>query len=129
MPTYPHPPSTFAELVAPFPATVREAADALRARIREALPEAHEHVSGGLKFGTALYSVGRPTNVACGLQPTEAHCKLYLHHVRPGDVTGLRLEGTGTNARHVKVPSPEAAQHPAIAQAIARAAAGAARAG
>ncbi len=56
------------------------------------MPEAHEHVSGGLRFGSALYRLGRPTNVACGLQPTEMHCKLDLHHVRPGAEFWLNLQ-------------------------------------
>jgi hypothetical protein len=126
MTTYDQPPVTFAEMLAPFPATVREAAEVLRALILEALPEAHEHVSGGLKFATALYSLHRPTNVACGLQTTATHCKLYLHHVRPGDVENLALEGSGKNARHVKVASPTEARRPEIALAIARACRGAA---
>lgn len=121
MTTYKQPPTTFAELIAPYPAAVRESATALRARILDAMPGAHEHVSGGLMFGTALYSLGEPTNVACGLQPTANHCKLYLHHVRPGDVADLRLEGSGKNARHVKIASSEAAGHAAIAEAITRA--------
>lgn len=125
MTTYEQPPTTFAELIAPFPIVVRESATTLRALILEAMPEAHEHVSGGLKFATALYSLGRPTNVACGLQPTATHCKLYLHHVRPGDVADLKLEGAGKNARHVKVSSSTAARHGAIVAAIARACRGA----
>lgn len=115
----------FEELIAPFPANVQEAAVTLRALIREAMPEATENVSGGLKFATALYSLDRPTNVACGLQPTESHCKLYLHHVRPGDVDRLRLEGSGKNARHVKVESATTARDPAIATALERAVRGA----
>lgn len=125
MTIYNQPPTTFAELIAPFPAAVRETATTLRARIMEAMPEAHEHVSGGLKFGTALYSLGRPTNVACGLQPTTMHCKLYLHHVQPGDVAGIRIEGSGKNARHIKVASSSAARQAAIAAAIAVACGGA----
>lgn len=125
MTVYERPPATFEELIAPFPAAVRESAVALRRLILAAQPDADELVSGGLKFGTALYSVGRPTNVACGLQPTAAHCKLYLHHVRPGDVPGLRLEGSGKNARHVKIASASDASQGAVALAIARAFAGA----
>lgn len=125
MTTYTQPPTTFADLIAPFPAAVRESATTLRTLILEAMPEAHEDVSGGLKFAMALYSLGQPTNVACGLQPTAEHCKLYLHHVRPGDVNGLRLEGSGKNARHVKVASSAAAREAAIAAAITRACRGA----
>lgn len=121
MDTYRQPPTTFAELIAPFPAAVRESATTLCSLILEAMPEAHEHVSGGLRFGMALYSLDGPTNVACGLQPTAMHCKLYLHHVRPGDVAGLKLEGSGKNARHFKVASSSAGRHAEIAVAITRA--------
>jgi hypothetical protein len=125
MTTYEQPPVSFAQLIAPFPKAVRESTAALRALILETLPNAHEHISGGLKFATALYSLGRPTNVACGLQPTATHCKLYLHHVRPGDVANLKLEGAGKHARHVKVASAQIARLPEIGAAIARARRGA----
>jgi hypothetical protein len=125
MTTYTKPPATFAELIAPFPAPIQEAAAALRDVIVGILPEAHEHVSGGLKFANALYSLVRPTNVACGIQPTATHCKLYLHHVRPGDIPSLKVEGSGTHARHVKVASADVARRPEIAAAIAQARRGA----
>lgn len=123
--TYPAPPTTFEQLVAPFAANVQEAAVALRAIFRARFPDAVESVSGGLKFATALYSFTRPTNVAFGLQPTPTHCKLFLHHVRPGDIAGLRLEGSGKHARHVKVASADDARRPEIAAAIEAAGRGA----
>lgn len=125
MTVYGQPPTTFAELVAPFPAPIQAAAAALREVIFRILPDAHEHVSGGLKFANALYSLARPTNVVCGIQPTATHCKLYLHHVRPGDIPGVKVEGSGKHARHVKVASEDFALRPAIAAALARARAGA----
>ena len=125
MTTYSTPPTTFDELVAPFPASIREAAAALRSAVLARFPHAHEHVSGGLKFGTALYSFEKPTNVALGLQPTDTHCKLYLHHVRPGEIAGLKLEGSGKNARHVKIATASDAGQPAVAEAIHRAGLGA----
>lgn len=125
MTTYREPPTTFEQLVAPFPSEVQEAAAALRTMVLGRYPDAHEHVSGGLKFATALYSFGRPTNVACGLQPTASHCKFFLHHVGPGDVANLKLEGTGKNARHVKVATAALARRPEIAEAMDRACRGA----
>jgi hypothetical protein len=121
MTTYATPPTTFEQLVAPFPVAIQEAAAALRAVVLTHFPNAHEHVSGGLKFATALYSIGKPTNVVCGLQPTATHCKYFLHHVRPGDIPDLRLEGTGKHARHVKVASAALAGRPEIAEATKRA--------
>jgi hypothetical protein len=125
MSTYTQPPATFDELVAPFPDATRRTAFALRDLIRAALPGAGELVSGGLKIANVLYSLDRPTNVVCGIQPTSTHCKLYLHHVRPGDVAGLKVDGSGKNARHVKVASVAEAGRPEIAKALAQARRGA----
>ena len=75
----------------------------LLSEIRRLAPDADENVYGGLKMANVLYSVGSDTNVFCGIQPANDRCKLYLHHVRPGDVPDLKIEGSGKHARHVKV--------------------------
>lgn len=125
MSTYATPPTTFDELVAPFSREIREAATALRTLVLASIPEAREHVSGGLKFAMALYSIGATTNVACGLQPTAANVKYFLHHLRDGDVPGLKLEGSGKHARHVKITSAVQAKRPEIVHATNEAARGA----
>lgn len=125
MTTYSSPPTTFEQLVAPFPAAVGAVAAALRTAALTRVPGAHEHLSGGHEVGTALCGFERPTNVAFGLQPTATHCKLYLHHVRLADVAGLQLEGSGKNARHAKVATAAEAARPGIAAAIERAGIGA----
>lgn len=126
MSTYATPPTTFEELIAPFPRDIREAASALRAVVQSTIPNADEQVSGGLKFAMALYSIGPATNVACGLQPSAAHVKFFLHHVRPGDIPELKLEGSGKHARHVKVATVAEANRPEIVEATRQAARGAA---
>ena len=125
MTTYVRPPGDFDELVEPFPEDVRETACELRRLIQRALPDADENVYGGLKVANVLYSIGRDTNVICGIQPADTHCKLYLHHVKPGDVAGVKVEGSGKNARHVKVAGLAAAQAPEIRSVLERARQGA----
>lgn len=118
MTIYSRPPRTFEDLVEPFPAEVRETANFLRQLIKDILPEADENVYGGVKMANVLYSIGRDTNVICGLQLTNTHCKLYLHHVKAGDASGVKIEGSGKNVRHVKVFSLFEAQAPGIRSVI-----------
>jgi hypothetical protein len=120
-------PTTFTELVAPFPADIQSIASALREVIVNLLPDADEIVYGGLRMANVLYSRGDSTNVVCGLQPTASHCKLYLHHVMPGDVPDLRIEGSGRNVRHVKVTSVDQARSTGVMAALELARAGGAR--
>lgn len=103
MSVYQTPPATFDDLVEPMPENVRRNARDLRLLITEALPDAEENIYGGKKMGNSLYSIGGPNNVVCGLQPTERTCKLFVHGWRNLQDLGLRLEGSGKNARHVKV--------------------------
>lgn len=103
MSRYARTPTTFAELVEPFAPHIQETAAELRARIQSVIPDAHEAIYGGLKMANVLYGLGNRSNVVCGIQPAESHCKLYLHHVKPGDVPGARIEGSGKNVRHLKV--------------------------
>jgi len=118
MTIYSRPPGTFDDVVEPFPAGVRETACLLRRVIRDLLPEADENVYGGLKMANVLYSIGRDTNVICGLQPTKNHCKLYLHHVKPDDVPNVKIEGSGKNVRHIKVFRLSEADAPEIRSVI-----------
>ncbi len=127
MTTYAEPPTSFEALIAPFPETIRQIAAQLRQQILDLLPEAHEHVSGGHRIANVLYSLGHPNNVVCGLQPAADHCKLFLHHVHPGDVPGVRLEGSGKYVRHVKVRTLAEAQAPTIPALLERARQGARR--
>jgi len=115
MTTYQTKPITFAELIAPYPADVQAIARRLRGLIQETLPDAAEHIYGGAKIGNALYSIGNPDNVICGIQPATDLCRLYVHNVHDLKHPELKFEGSGKSARHVKVrsvdvPSAEALQ-------------------
>lgn len=105
MPTYSTPPTNFSELVQPVPRNIQSVANQLRHIIQGTLPDADEQVSGGKKFGNALYSIGQPTNVICGIQPTENFCRLFFHGWQELQKQGYNLSGTGKNARHIKIYS------------------------
>jgi hypothetical protein len=100
---YTSPPTTFAALVRPYPADVRAIAEWLRTELMREFPQLQESVSGGLKSGTALYSVGGLEHVAVGMQPGDGFVKFFLHDhslIRAGR---FRLEGAGKHSRHIKL--------------------------
>lgn len=103
MPRYSEKPTTFDALLAPFPETTQHTGAGLRALIRRTFPDFDEHIYGGKAVGNALYSRDSPNRVLCGIQPAEDHCKLYVHHVSDVQLPGIKLEGRGKHARHVKV--------------------------
>lgn len=119
MTTYPQDgPTTFEELLQPHPADVREVATRLRAIVEDTVPDADEAVSGGSKMGMALYSVGGANNVVCGIQPTENTCRLFFHGWEHLENSGYRLDGSGKNARHVKIRSSQELDPDEIANMI-----------
>ena len=96
-------PTSFEALVDPFEPAIQQIAFSLRKLVKEFLPDFDEHIYGGLSVGNALYSRGETTRVLCGIQPARDHCKLYVHNVSDIKRKGLKIEGSGKNARHVKV--------------------------
>lgn len=54
-------------------------------------------------MGMALYSIGDPQNVLCGIQPTTDLCKVFFHEWKELKQNGYKLEGSGKNARHIKI--------------------------
>ncbi len=100
---YDSPPSTFAALIDPYPADVRAIAEWLRAELLKEFPQLEENVSGGLKNGTALYTVGGPSRVAVGMQPGDGFVKLFLHDYELIPQSRFRLEGAGKHSRHIKL--------------------------
>lgn len=103
MATYQTKPTTFDELIKPYSADVQAIARWLRGLIQEVLPDAAENIYGGTKIGNALYSIGDPNNVICGIQPAAELCRLFVHSVHDARHRELKIEGSGKNARHVKV--------------------------
>jgi hypothetical protein len=105
MPVYKQPPTTFDELINPLPKEVQGISKRLRKSIIEALPDVDEVINGGKKMGMALYSINNTNNVICGFQPTDTMCKLFFHGWKELENRGFKLEGTGKNARHIKIRS------------------------
>ena len=97
--------ATFDAMLKPLPESIRSAALELRHIVRAALPEADEGIYGGPKIGMAIYSIAGPNNVICGIQPTGDNCKLCFHGWEALVADGYKLEGSGKNARHVKIRS------------------------
>lgn len=105
MTTYKQSPTTFKELIEPLPRDIQKVALCLQKTIKDTLPEVSENVSGGKKMGMALYSFENANNVICGIQPTEKMCKLYFHGWKELAKKGFEVEGSGKNARHIKLGS------------------------
>lgn len=100
---YKQPPATFEELIKPLPDEIKIITSRLQKSILDTLPGVDENISGGKKMGMALYSFGNPNNVICGIQPTETMCKLFFHGWKELKKRGFELEGSGKNARHLKL--------------------------
>jgi hypothetical protein len=98
-------PESFEELLAPLPDEIQKLATLIRDCISEVLPEADENFYGGEKMGMTLYSMDNPNSVFCGIQPTESMCKLFFHGWQELKRKGYNLEGSGKNARHIKLRS------------------------
>lgn len=113
MTTYKQPPTTFKELIEPLPEEIQIISWRLQKIIVEILPEVAENVSGGKKMAMALYSFDNPNNVICGIQPTETMCKLFFHGWEELKKKGFEIEGSGKNARHIKLRT-ESDLHPEI---------------
>lgn len=119
-------PATFDDVVRPLPASIRVAAYAIRRAIQASLPDADEHIYGGAKIGMALYSINGENNVVCGIQPTATSCKVFFHAWKSLVAQGFSLEGSGKNARHIKLREAAEVQRIDLARmiSIARAATG-----
>jgi hypothetical protein len=107
---YDRPPTTFEEMIAPFPPDVRATADWLRDVIRAEFPQIIESIHGGTKVANALYGVGAADRVALGIQAGERFVKLFVHDPDHLEETPFRLEGKGRHMRHVKLSEPPVAQ-------------------
>jgi hypothetical protein len=111
-------PRDFSDLLKPVPESIREVATQLRKIIKTTLPDADEAFYGGGKMGMVLYSIDGPNNVICGIQPTDSICKLFLQGWKRLAESGYRLEGSGKNARHIKVGSPNEIEPAELAQMV-----------
>lgn len=98
-------PSTFSELLEPYPPMVQEIAHWLRDLLLLEFPQVAEQISGGQKLGVALYSVGSPDRVALGIQPGSSFVKFFLHDPTALPASRFKLEGAGKHSRHIKLRS------------------------
>ncbi|MGE0128374.1 MAG: DUF1801 domain-containing protein [Blastocatellales bacterium] len=98
-------PASFEDMIGGHSSEIQATANRLRALVREVLPEADENIYGGAKTGIALYSIGGPNKVICGIQPSDGACLLYIHNITELTHPDLKLEGKGGNNRHVKFNS------------------------
>lgn len=98
-------PTNFDDLLGPLPEHIASVAIQLREIIEATIPNADATFHGGAKIGMVLYSIGGPNNVVCGFQPSDDMCKLFFHNWQRLKESGFRLEGTGKNARHIKIRS------------------------
>lgn len=103
MATYKKPPATIEALLEPLPKEIQTISSNVRKSIKEILPEAQEKISGGNKMAMALYSIDKPDFVICGFQPTSKMCKVFFHEWKALLENGYKLEGSGKNARHIKL--------------------------
>lgn len=113
---YDRPPETFAELVEPFPSSIRETAGWLRDLILESFPHVEERIYGGSKVANALYSVAAPDAVALGIQPGKRFVKLFIHDPEHLGTPGFKLEGRGKHMRHIKFVEPPEADREALVE-------------
>jgi len=92
---------TLEETLANRPQPIQKTATQLKKLILDTLPDLNEHVYGK-KIHTILYSKENPNQVICGIQTSEKQCLLFLHKTEGINTTGLKLEGKGKSAKHVK---------------------------
>ena len=112
---YRQPPTTFEQMVAPFPESIQQTAEMLRQVISSTLPQLTETIYGGNKIANALYSFDNPNQVVCGIQANEKVCKLFVHFYDQVQGMGFAIDGTGKHARHIKFSPSEDIDQQALA--------------
>lgn len=104
MPRFETPPTTWDEVHAGYGADVVATTKRLREVVVDALPQCTETVQGAKVTGYAQYWKDDRNDVLAMISPEDSHVKLYVHHVRKDRTGRLKVEGSGKNARHVKLP-------------------------
>ncbi len=94
---------SFASILESVPHEISAIANRVRALILDHDLPIEEDIYGGKKVKMASYSIGRTDNVIAVIGPAANHCKLFLHHVDKIDPMGLKLEGKGKHAKHIKI--------------------------
>jgi hypothetical protein len=110
--------SVFEEMVAGYPAQIRDLAMASRALIFAVLPQAVEVV--WLHQRTAGYGTGpkKMTEQFCWLAPYQEHVVFGFYYATELPAPGGLLEGTGRLMRHVKIRTHADLENPALRQRV-----------
>lgn len=104
MPRFDTPPTTWDEVPAGYAPDVMATTKRLRDVVVEALPQCTEVIQGAKVMGYAQYWQDHRNDVLAMISPEDTHVKLYIHHVREDASGQLKVEGSGKNTRHVKLP-------------------------
>lgn len=113
---------TVEQFLAKLDSEIREIATALREKIKAELPDAVEQTHGGWKV--IGYSIdGRMKTTMCAILPHTKHVNLQFFHGADleRELPDAPLEGTGKQARHLKLRSPEDAWSPELTTLLLRA--------
>ena len=110
--------SVFEEMVAGYPAQIRDLALASRALIFEVLPQTVEVVWPHQR--TAGYGTGpkKMTEQFCWLALYEKHVVFGFYYATELPASGGLLEGTGRLMRHVKIRTHADLENPALRQLV-----------
>lgn len=114
---------SFTSILGSVPEEIVAIAHRLRSLIMEYDLPIEEGIYGGKKVKMASYSIGRTDNVIAVIAPASNHCKLFLHHVDKIDPKGLKLEGKGKHAKHIKIFTLDTIDEPIYRSVIGQVAA------
>lgn len=114
-----------AELLAPYSAEVRELALQVRDLISAAVPEASEEIDTAARMLGYTFIPGTYRGLILCVSPQRRYVNIILAkgvELLQSDATGL-LEGTGKQARHVKIRSADQLRLPELRALVQAAAA------
>lgn len=118
VPAAPAPPSPFDALLDGVAPSVRDTARHLRELALSTIDGLREGIYGHAPVMLALYSMGGPNTVVCGIQPRDGSCLFYLHRIEQDDVPDLTLAGVGKHARHLEFASPQSVPDKVLARLL-----------
>ncbi len=93
----------FQDIVEGYPEELVEIMTFFQSLILSLDERIEEGIYGGKVVRMASYSMGRPDNVIAVTGLGKGHCKLFLHHTDKIDTKGLKLQGKGKHAKHIKI--------------------------
>jgi hypothetical protein len=104
---------TVAELLALYTPDVRDLALKTRALILEVMPDTLEQVDDSAQL--IAYGYDRTyTGLICGIIPQKTYVNLMFSHGATMPDPDQLLTGTGKKARHIKIQTADALEHPGV---------------